>query len=96
MASAAVVVGNLGTDQWDADVYTVLSMASRLAALVKSRAQTFQLAYNLVILNRSLGKFFQEVRDRLDGKIIEANSEIPTPAQLDEMAADAGLLLSRH
>jgi hypothetical protein len=44
MASAAVVLTSIESDQWDADVYAVLSLASRLAALVKSRAQTIKLA----------------------------------------------------
>jgi hypothetical protein len=68
MSSAAVVLTHLGTDQWDAEIYAVLSMASRLAALVKSRARTLQLSYSLWRLNTLLSNIFEEVRDTMEGK----------------------------
>jgi len=78
MASAAVVLNNLGSDQWDAEVYAVLSMASRLAALVKNRAQTLQLAYHLWRLNSVLAKFFAEARETMEGK---GKAEPPATAE---------------
>jgi hypothetical protein len=77
MASAAVVLTNLGSDQWDAEVYAVLSMASRLAALVKSRAQTVRLGYKFWQLNSLLGSFFQEVRNSMEGHAPKDDSITP-------------------
>jgi hypothetical protein len=82
MGSAAFVLTNLGTDQWDAEVYAVLSLASRLAALVKSRAQTMRLGYFLWKLNRVLGDFFQNVRTNLEGKGVK-NNPTATPEQIE-------------
>jgi hypothetical protein len=81
MASAAVVLTVIGTDQWDAEVYAVLSMASRLAALVKTRAQTMRLAYFFWRLNSILGNFFQEIR-----RILESNQPAApiTPEQIED------------
>jgi hypothetical protein len=66
MGSAAATLTNLGSDQWDAEVYAVLSLASRLAALVKSRARSVQLAYRLWQLNKLLGDLFQQIRNNVD------------------------------
>jgi len=83
MASAAVVLTSIGSDQWDAEVYAVLSIASRLAALVKSRAQTVQLAYQFWRLNSTLANFFREVRDRMEGKHELSTSPV-TPERVEE------------
>jgi len=79
MASATVVLTHLGTDQWDAEVYGVLSMASRLAAMVKSRGQTLHLAYSFWRLNSSLANFFDEVRDSMEGKARQQKQDAATP-----------------
>src|SRR5258708_32188657 len=84
MASAAVVLTNLGSDHWDAEVYAVLSMASRLAALVKTRAQTVQLTYQFWRLNNMLANFFKEVRDNMEGKALVAASAPITREQIEE------------
>jgi hypothetical protein len=84
MASAAVLAGSLGSDQWDAQVYAVLSMASRLSALVKSRAQTIRLGYHLWQLNSLLGRFFDDIRGRAEGKLVEAHATSSSPEQIDD------------
>lgn len=83
MASAAFIAGNLGSDNWDAEVYAVLAMASRLASLVKSRSQTIKLGFNLWQLNNLLGRFFEEVRNRAEGKVIEARLQPSAPEQIE-------------
>jgi hypothetical protein len=86
MASAAVVLTNLGSDHWDAEVYAVLSMASRLAALVKSRARTIQLGYQLWRLNTVLSNFFKEIREGMDARNVDKPSPgfLPTPEQIED------------
>jgi hypothetical protein len=84
MASAAIVLTTLGSDQWDAELYAVLSMASHLAALVKNRTQTIQLTYQFWRLNNKLANFFKEVRDRMEGEV-SASSSLPiTPERIEE------------
>lgn len=84
MTSAAVVVSNFGSDHWDADVYGVMSMASRLAGLVKTRAQTIRLGYNLWQLHSLLGDFFKLVRENAEGQRQAAREEV-TPERVTEM-----------
>jgi hypothetical protein len=41
MSSAEAVLSNFGSDQWDAEVYAVVSMAARLSALVKEAIYSY-------------------------------------------------------
>jgi len=81
MSSAAAVLGNFGSDQWDAELYAVLSMAARLSALVKNRAQTFHLTYQLWRLNAALSRFFDELRDVMEGK----KPAVPAPLTAEQL-----------
>ena len=83
MASAALVLTSVGSDQWDAEVYAVLSIASQLAAMVKSRAQTIELGYKFWRFNRTLANFFQEVRDRMEGKTPADGIQV-TPERIED------------
>ena len=83
MASAAAVLSNFGSDQWDAELYAVLSLAARLSTLVKNRAQTFRLAYQLWRLNSALAGIFEELRDKMEGKIPDT-SGLPTAEQIED------------
>jgi hypothetical protein len=85
MASAAVVLTHLGSDHWDAEVYGVLSMASRLAAMVKTRGQTLRLAYSFWRLNSSLASFFSEVRESMESnKSFQPEGSAPvTPERIE-------------
>ena len=82
MSSAEAVLSNFGSDQWDAKVYAVVSMAARLSALVKNRAQTFHLAFQFWRLNSALAGFFNEIRDVMEGK--KKSTSPATPEQIED------------
>jgi hypothetical protein len=83
MSSAEAVLSNFGSDQWDAKVYAVVSMAARLSALVKNRAQTFHLAFQFWRLNSALSGFFDEIRDVMEGKK-KSTATPATPEQIED------------
>jgi|SRR6478752_4740512 len=83
MSSAAAVLSNFGSDHWDAELYAVLSLSARLAALLKNRAQTIHLAYQFWRLNSALAGFFDDVRSAMDGKK-PASSDVLTAEQLED------------
>jgi hypothetical protein len=66
MGTAMAVLGNFETDRWDADVYSAIALASRLSALVKSRAALIKFAFQLRKLNSSLSNFFVGVRSAIE------------------------------
>jgi hypothetical protein len=87
VSTAATVISNLGTYNWNARVYDVLALASRLAAGVKNRGNVLRIAYHLRNLNGSLGDLINIVNDAMDGKRqADPNAEPVTPQVLRSSA----------
>lgn len=82
MSANAAVLANFGTDQWNADVYESLSVASRLSSMVKDSTQSFYLAYHLRRLNSRLDGLFGEVFAMIEGKKAIPPSDPPTPERI--------------
>jgi len=61
VGAAAAILANFEVDRWNADVYGAMALASRLSSLVKNRAATVKLAYDLRRLNSTLYRFFDEI-----------------------------------
>lgn len=79
MTAYAAVRPFFGTDQWNAEVYGSLSIASEIASMVKNRSKNILLAYKLHALNRHLARFFEQVHDQMEGKrTLPAGKEPPT------------------
>jgi hypothetical protein len=60
VGAPALVLSRFESDDWNAEFYTVMALASRLALLVKSHAQVFSLAIRLRRLDSALCKLFRE------------------------------------
>jgi hypothetical protein len=87
MSTAATVISNLGTYNWNARVYDALALASSLAATVKRRGHVLQLAYALHDLNGTLSEFLKIVNDGMEGKgKADPNAEPVTPQMLRSSA----------
>lgn len=81
MSASATVLANFGRNQWNARVYGSLSIASRIASLVKDRRQAVRLAFLLRKLNNSLASFFEEIYLRIEGKIPPQSPAEPLTAE---------------
>jgi len=55
-----------GSDQWNAEVYDSLSVASKVSGMVRDRAQVFRLAYQLYTLNTKLRDIFEKVHSAIE------------------------------
>lgn len=83
MSTAATVISNLGTHNWNARVYDTLALASRLAAAVKDRGNVLRLAYSLHDLNKNVTKFIGIVNSAMSGELKpDPNAETVTPETL--------------
>lgn len=60
MGAPALVISRLESDNWNAELYSVMALASRLAAMVKSHSQVVALAYRFWRLDSTLANFFRE------------------------------------
>jgi hypothetical protein len=90
VSTAATLIQNFETYEWNAQVYAVLSLASRLATAVKSKSNTLRLAYNLHKTNRSLDALFERVHAVLEGRVpLDPNAEPVTPERLRSVADTA-------
>ena len=61
MGTASLILTNFEVDRWNADIYGAMALASRLSSLVKNRAATVKLAYDLRKLDRAMASFFHEI-----------------------------------
>lgn len=87
MNHAGTILNTFEAYDLDAKVYNAISVASRIAANVKNRANVIQLAYRLHELNKTLIKFFELVHGAMEGKIApDPKSEPVTPERLRAMA----------
>jgi hypothetical protein len=87
MSTAVAVLGYYEPDRWNADVYGALALASRLSGLVKSRALTVQLAYNLWRLNSILRDFFSEIRKAVEHGVPKDQPPV-TPERMRDIVQD--------
>jgi len=84
---ATTIANAFGTYDWDAQVYEALSVASRVAASVKNRANVLRLAYRLYVLSNSLNVFLDTVHATMEGrKPVDPNAEPLTPERLKSTA----------
>ena len=60
MGAPALVLSRFESDDWNAEFYTVMALASRLALLVKTHTQVFRLAIRLRRLDSALCKLFRD------------------------------------
>jgi hypothetical protein len=87
MSTAATVISNLGTHNWNARVYDTLALASRLAAAVKNRGNVLRIAYRLHDLNKTVGEFIGVVNSAMNGELKpDPNAEAVTPEMLRSSA----------
>ncbi len=88
MATAAAVLTNFGSDNWNAELYESLSLAARLSMAVKTvktHSHNLRLSYLLWKVNGSASRFFQEVEDIISGKKAVPGPEEPvTPENIQK------------
>ncbi len=91
MATAAAVLNNFGTDNWNAEMYESLSLAARLSIVVKnvrSHGQNIKLSYWLWKVNARAAKFFQAVDDFVaENAPPQPDSQPPTPELIEKAIA---------
>src|SRR5208283_2111186 len=93
VATAAAVLTNFGTDNWNAELYESLSLAARLSIAVKTvetHTHNLKLSYLLWKLNGSASRFFQEVDDIIAGtntSVSQDSQEEPTPENIQKAIA---------
>lgn len=61
MGTAVVVIQSIQAENWYADLYGALSLAYRLAALIKSKAAVIRLARHVRDLDDILNRFFKDM-----------------------------------
>lgn len=93
MATIAAVY--IGADSWNADVYEVLSFASRLAAAIKERNAAVRLARFFGKLNRRMDDFFDEIQERLAADQ-DDHMAPPQPVDYDRVNEALKSLLKLH
>ncbi|MGD1101783.1 MAG: hypothetical protein ABSA59_06915 [Terriglobia bacterium] len=81
MSLAVSVLNSFGNDRWNADVYDIMALASRLSSLVKDRSKTINIVYRLFSLNSKLNELFKELYARLEGRIRDDGSITPEQVQ---------------
>lgn len=88
MSTAATVINSLGTYDWNARVYDVLALASRLAASVRDRGNVLRVAYHLRNANKNLTEFLGIVNDAMEGKRKPDPNAEPVSIQTMRSSAD--------
>lgn len=81
LSVAVAVLNNFGNDQWNADVYDTMALASRLSTLVKDRSKTIGISYRLYGLNSKLNALFKQIYARLEGPAGEERVFTPEETQ---------------
>ena len=77
------VLSTFGSDLWNAEVYGSLSVASRVASMVKTKTQILHLAYSLHNLNKSLKNIFDTLHEAIEHpRNVEPPAEPATPDQM--------------
>lgn len=91
MATAAAVLNNFGTDNWNAELYESLSLAARLSLAVKSvktHGHSVRMSYWLWKINGNAAKFFQKIDDITAGTIpADPDAKPPTPEEIQKAIA---------
>ena len=95
MGTSITVIQALDSPEWNADVYGALSSLSRLAAVVKNKANVIGLAYSLYGANRAMKSLFEKVDAAMRGELKpQYGVEVPAPQRLLD-TADKLMTLSR-
>ena len=68
MTADAYVLNSFSGETWDAEIYGSLSIASQLAAMIRTRAQAWKLIWYLRQLNRKLEDMFAYIYAAMEGK----------------------------
>lgn len=68
MTVDVAVWNTFGGDEWNAEAYKSLSVASSVSALLRSNALPLNLLWQLRNLNKTLDDFFKEIREVMEGK----------------------------
>jgi hypothetical protein len=86
VSESVAVLGILGSDRWNTDVYGSLSAASQVSSALKVGALRIRLAYTLHVLNGRLKSFFDEIYKAMDNPS-PTSSQTPTVEKVHEAAA---------
>jgi hypothetical protein len=70
MTADAYVLNSFSGETWDAEIYGSLLIASQLAAMFRTRAQTLKLIWFLRQLNRKLNDMLAHIYAAMEGKPI--------------------------
>jgi hypothetical protein len=73
------VLDTIGSYQWNADVYGSLSVASRLAAIIKERSAFIKLSYDLRRLNSKINGFLDQFHGIMEGRIPPSQNAVSEP-----------------
>lgn len=68
VSAGVAVLANFGRDEWNAEVFGSLSVASQLALLVKDRGRAIRLAFTLRKLDSGIEKFLEDVYMIIEGR----------------------------
>ncbi len=69
VSAGALVLTNFGSEEWTAELYGSLSVASELAEMVKNRGQAIRMAYILWRLSGRCDAFLDRTHDIMEGRI---------------------------
>src|ERR1700722_17733597 len=86
MNSETAVIQAFESHEWDAEFYGALSAFSRLAVVVKKKANVLHFVYSLHKANSSLRQLFVSVYAAMEGRVPEdPNAEPVTKERLDDV-----------
>jgi hypothetical protein len=86
VSESVAVLGILGSDRWNTDVYGSLTAASQVSSALKVGALKVTLAYSLHVLNGRLKNFFDGLYKAMDNPN-PTSAQTPTAEQVQEAAA---------
>jgi hypothetical protein len=89
MGCAAILIQGLETYEWNADIYGALNSVSKIASVVKKRANVVRIAYLINKTNRDLDAIFAKMHGVIEGKIkLDPNPEPVTEQRAREIVTD--------
>ncbi len=89
MSCAAVLIQNIDSHEWNADLYGALANVAKIAASMKNKAHTIRFAASLSKMNRQLDSLFKDIHDVIEGKVpADPNAEPVTEQRAHEIVTD--------